>query len=201
MENFVQVKEKSIKQIKEIVDVLQILESVVVKLSSKENSYKVEKLFNNIRKEATKNELYKDGFYKPSNSMGLNNIYQFKSMLAKKLAEMVNTVLDSAPKNSNSKVFMMAALDFESLLERLGYTLFELQAGQVYDPNIDDFYATVTNKEEIKSAKGKPLYVLNSDFGCAEKRGESYGKVIEKAKVELTDDLSITQKRASKKEK
>lgn len=117
--------------------------------------------------------------------------YKSRILTAKILTRIINNlVLKTSGKKSDSNYKEMA-LELEQLLAKLGFGLYEMPVGQIFDENLDEFLANVSKIKKVKKQSEQtdktPLYILSSTFGCARNHSDGTKKVVEKASVELCD--------------
>ena len=135
------------------------------------------------KEEEKLNSILKSGM----NGLGKTLKYRSRLMIAKLLTRVINGISQENNPNPN---LQSAALQLEELLKNMGFGLYEMPVGQVYDVNIDEILSNVSKIKRTKSTeKGKeiPLYISNSTFGCSKHYSDGSRRVVEKATIELSD--------------
>ncbi len=190
-------REKNCEQIKNLNICIAEVFEIINELLGKNDNSKILKirefLVTTVERFGTNS--YGDLSVQKSENSSLVN--QLKLTVVKKILELINVITFAAEKSLTNKL-VVHGIHLEAILNKLGYDLFSFPMGQLYDVALDTQLAVIENHEYVNSVDKKGLknwYVKNSAFGCIERKASENKKVIEKAKVTLTDSLDSFGKR------
>ncbi len=200
MKSYKEIRDKNIDQIKDVIDVYDDVNRIAISVNGKIDFYTIEKIIADLRKQAKRFDIDMDGTMEPDRAYSSTKIFMFKTVLARKIMELINHLVEGYAENPKLGKVENISLELENNLGKLGYTLFGLPIGSIYDFSIDPMFTYISNKDyvnKVSKHNSIPMYISKSNFGLAENRNGEYGKVIEKARVELTEDPKIIGKKKS----